>query len=1495
MTNRAESIRVVFKDLRTPDDDQEYWLNVVFWQDSVVSDLRESLSAYVDSRHPREENVATDDGLPEQDLEREVLILNGAMILRDSARLLQCQLKSGDRIDLTVAPAGVLHVPELSETDAMRLVHESGAQLGWSWPIPTDGELWLVPDVTAGGLLPLTEVGGTTWLKITHDAETDSCYLQYSADLKVAARNISYQGEPLTAGMAITLELPSASEEKQTLDFRLWSRIEHDQSRRLNGVVAHRARAREEEVEVHPQHLEAYAPSAPEIEPWDWRDIALTQGAMLLMYFLFIFRGGFNAFYAVFLLVPIAAMYYRWYSYKRAAGRKRESYQKAIAEFDQTLGKLVDIVDVEAGSIQARNPDFYRLAAAARNRDGTLWSRRAQYLGHVPEGFLKCTVGVGIYHSSSSIDVQGREGDPFVDVWKADAATLPSLANAPIEADLRDGGFAIVGALDSVEAVAAEFLLRTLALHSPSDVSLVLALPRNVELRRPFAALSWLPHLEAPTPLWLGTRVVMDATAFRSVLLDSALALPEDSKTPGPWLLLVVHESSGADPALIDVLVAKSQGRIIPIWLGSSLIRVPDAFSRQWVAVGERDNRYITATRQPLGEPLSIEQSSAPEQRFEFARSMSPLVDERSGVVSQAVPGYVPLANLVDRPLGQVENTISAGASLIASIGETATGRFDLDLVEQGPHLLVAGTTGSGKSELLRTLVCSLLARYDTLNCALLLIDFKGGASLGEFADTPHCIGMVSNLSGRDIDRLVGFLRADIARRQKILAPFNGEYVRYRAEGHLGLPRLVVVIDEFQGFVSTDNGKRQAAILDAAARGRSLGVHLVIATQSPKSVVSGSVLANVNARIALRMLDEADSHQVVDDGRAYRIPRSLRGRAFARLDSGSLVEFQSGFTLSHLLGSGDSDRVLVSDFDPLALGRNHSPESRLPRTDAHSAPFMPEPQRAGKKEASEQTDAELHLASTNVSKPTDSTVVAHAVSGWPRPRHEDQPALRPSLLGNAYPDATTPPDSGGLYIGLSDIPEQQVQVPFPLPAELGAISFWGSGKSGRTSVLAATASSFAAKNPRGQIVAIDGGGGDLTHYLGRLALNTVSSPWIISGDATGDIAQALTQLEEEYPLAMGHARGSERALAPVLLLMDRVDLFYSNLRDWSRLARVLTEGHRRKILIVATCDPRVVVDVLITRALKHRYLLIEGFPGMFEDSEREGVVHSLFDLQSDFQAAPRPDVDEVEWQRPLGPPPSDDGLPGADEHDDEPGVLIGIDMTHHRPVRLALRSGLAISGSSGSGKTQTLLSLAYLFSAKYGSRMPILLASPLPEFPSWGVDWRRLLVSAVENGVGTGRLLAETLFSDRAFGSILFVDDLHLLRQSLLSSGVPENLYHELFQALNDFIRAERIRIVASGPAEMFYNGSPQADFGGTVLTDRMQMINLQPLKPQLYPAIHGNNDLKSQLIMNPDDREYLVGEGALARYGRRTEIRVRDLPEVRSVLRQVKDRGAWL
>ncbi len=214
-------------------------------------------------------------------------------------------------------------------------------------------------------------------------------------------------------------------------------------------------------------------------------------------------------------------------------------------------------------------------------------------------------------------------------------------------------------------------------------------------------------------------------------------------------------------------------------------------------------------------------------------------------------------------------------------IGMGETGVVAIDLVGSGPHALVGGTTGSGKSELLRALALGWAAAEPPSAAQLLCIDFKGGATFARLTELPHCVGLVTDLDPVVAQRAMRSLRAELRHRERILSDAGARDLRERPDL---LPRLLVLVDEFATLTATFP-ELHGVFADIAARGRSLGMHLVLCTQHPASVVRDAIAANCPVRLSFRVTDAASGGIVGE--RARELIAAPPGRAMLVGENGT--------------------------------------------------------------------------------------------------------------------------------------------------------------------------------------------------------------------------------------------------------------------------------------------------------------------------------------------------------------------------------------------------------------------------------------------------------------------------------------------------------------------------------------------------------------------------------------------------------------------------------
>lgn len=240
--------------------------------------------------------------------------------------------------------------------------------------------------------------------------------------------------------------------------------------------------------------------------------------------------------------------------------------------------------------------------------------------------------------------------------------------------------------------------------------------------------------------------------------------------------------------------------------------------------------------------------------------------------------------------------------SMGVPLGVSKTGIVYLDLHDKahGPHGLVAGTTGSGKSEILQTYILSIATFFHPYEVAFVIIDFKGGGMVNQFRNLPHLLGAITNIDGKEIDRSLKSIKAELQKRQRLFADADVNHIdlyikKYKSgEVSVPLPHLIIIVDEF-AELKAEQPDFMKELISAARIGRSLGVHLILATQKPAGQVDDQIWSNSRFKLCLKVQGPEDSNEVLKSPLAAEIKEP--GRAYLQVGNNEIFElFQSAYS-----------------------------------------------------------------------------------------------------------------------------------------------------------------------------------------------------------------------------------------------------------------------------------------------------------------------------------------------------------------------------------------------------------------------------------------------------------------------------------------------------------------------------------------------------------------------------------------------------------------------
>ncbi|MFG1618850.1 FtsK/SpoIIIE domain-containing protein [Nonomuraea wenchangensis] len=655
------------------------------------------------------------------------------------------------------------------------------------------------------------------------------------------------------------------------------------------------------------------------------------------------------------LMTPVI-MIGQWWSDRRHGKKQHKKalkeHRERLAEYDAAVERA-RVADEAARRADAPDPAQVLLTATGPRR--RLWERRI----HDTDALR---LRVGLADLPADLQLTEEQGGPL---------DPPTCRSVPVALPMRRLGVAgVTGPRAFAGGLASWLVSQAATLHSPRDLAIVL-ISAHPDAEGRWGWLRWLPHCgprggeECLALIGIDPESAARRVAELAALIDERqnTKIPELGKIPTGWDDL---GGTGADkPAFssydvrpYDILVILDGAQVL-----RGLPHMPQVLrqgprSGVYTLAIDDDQRLLPEECQTVaacgpdglvhlrGGGLDVigpvlGDAVSPAWCDRLARALSPIRDVSRDAPGGDLPDAVRLLDLMGLPSpsgSELAARWRAHGSTQALIGVGPDGPFTVDLRLDGPHGLIAGTTGAGKSELLQTLICALAVANRPDQLTFVLIDYKGGAAFKECVRLPHTVGMVSDLDGHLTQRALDSLAAEIRRRERLLFQAGAKDLDDYA-GPVSLPRLVLIIDEFAALVA-ELPDFVTGLVDIARRGRSLGIHLILATQRPAGVVTADIQANTSLRIALRVTEPAESSDVIDLPDAAQISKNTPGRCYVRSGVGAAVAVQTARVggrspaLPAAGGGTPAADVRVIDVGWRALGRALP---RAPRSEEESA------------------------------------------------------------------------------------------------------------------------------------------------------------------------------------------------------------------------------------------------------------------------------------------------------------------------------------------------------------------------------------------------------------------------------------------------------------------------------------------------------------------------------------------------------------------------------
>lgn len=612
----------------------------------------------------------------------------------------------------------------------------------------------------------------------------------------------------------------------------------------------------------------------------------------------------------------------------RSSGRK--DFKTKAAEYRNTVQQLAsEADDACAKSLQwriDRNPGPDEVMRRAVSRDPSLWQRDS-----ADSDFLELRVGTLDQPSLVSVRTPDT-GDPeLLDLVKTTVTTNRRDPDAPLvipigkvpESEqgkdaMRDSAglvdvITLVGEGEETGGLARWLLAQLVVHHSPQEVAVALLMPASVT---DWAWARWLPHLEQLSSdddndaAMIATDDNDASNMFKALRAYAQNRIEAGKESFGGGIRYRPHVVVMAELPLrapesefTSFLEQLPQANMSVILLARDRRMVPRA--TDVIVAFNEGGLNVEFVRADIELKAAVADHLAVDEAARLARSLAPIRDVSiSAGGGTHLPGRVNLLEMLQLTPLTVEDVLSRWQSppdgLRAPLGIDAGGVMSVELA---PHGLVCGTTGAGKSELLQTYVASLALTYPPERLNFVFVDFKGGLAFNNCVDLPHAVGLITNLDAHLAERVMKSLQAELDERTRIINSLGGGDLASLAkrEPLRAPPALLIVFDEFREAVEkvpTQPGEKSfiSHVMSLARLGRQVGIHVVLATQTPGAeTVTEDLKNNIDLRVSLRVKTTEVSRNIIGKPDAALITKRTPGRAYAQLEEGDVREFQAAF------------------------------------------------------------------------------------------------------------------------------------------------------------------------------------------------------------------------------------------------------------------------------------------------------------------------------------------------------------------------------------------------------------------------------------------------------------------------------------------------------------------------------------------------------------------------------------------------------------------------
>jgi S-DNA-T family DNA segregation ATPase FtsK/SpoIIIE len=746
--------------------------------------------------------------------------------------------------------------------------------------------------------------------------------------------------------------------------------------------------------------------------------------------------------------------------------KRQEMYEQYLLDTRKKINRA-RMEELEA--LEYNYPSINKIEEMVNGYNSRIYER-----GSNDDDFLKIMLGSVRDQVSFKINLNYNDLSLDQDELEQEAKSIYDgslyMDHKPVSVDLKKAHLGVVGEKDVIHEQLKLIVAQLTFFHSYHDLQIINIYDPKYD--EDFKWMNWYPHLKLHAMNVYGSinsEKMRDQVlgSMHRIIRERKMKLEESKKEARflPHYVFIIDEPKLImDHSIMEYLDKEGDN------LGFSIIytthlqaNLPENIGTIVTLDSSEEGTLLLEEKMMQNRKLRLNRPG--DTDFEtMARNLSVLIHEQ-GIVSH-IPESITFFEMygIDTPselrIEERWKKNESHKSLAVPLGvRAADDILYLNLHEKahGPHGLVAGTTGSGKSEIVQSYILSLAVNFHPYEVGFLLIDYKGGGMAGLFKDLPHLLGTITNLDGSESMRAMASIKSELSRRQRRFGENNVNHINaYNKLFKLGevdepIPHLFLISDEF-AELKKEQPEFMTELVSAARIGRSLGIHLILATQKPSGVVDDQIWTNSRFKLALKVQNEADSKEIIKTSDAAMITQP--GRAYLQVGNNEIYElFQSAWS-----GAVYSDEMEEETVDDRVYIINELGQGELINGDLSRNP-----------EGEQIKATQLDVVVNEVNKVYEEQQLPKVKRPWLPPLEYKivSPSAAAGWMKNPgiNSEEEKHPLDLSVTVGMVDIPEEQRQCEYKInPVKDGNTAFFASAGYGKSVFLTTAILSMAMKN-----------------------------------------------------------------------------------------------------------------------------------------------------------------------------------------------------------------------------------------------------------------------------------------------------------------------------------------------------------------------------------------------------------------------------------------------